>query len=137
VILTRQEWERQVIRGLAKYGYNRSIDKLRLLDAGCGNGSRLAFFISMGFSPEKMAGVDLIPERIQTAERLLPSGISLQCADISSYDGGQFDIITASVVLSTGSEKPEQGFPGPFPNELPTRLNLSCFKGVSLQKSDD
>ena len=74
----------------------------RILDVGCGGGHDLRAWLEAGWSPERLAGVDLVPGRVQAAAERCPrvdvregSGAALPYPDAS------FDVATASTVLSS------------------------------------
>ena len=75
---------------------------LRICDVGCGAGTDLEMWASLGVAESQLAGTELIVERAEAARRRLPS------ADIRVVDGfalpfasGVFDMCTGSLVLST------------------------------------
>jgi SAM-dependent methyltransferase len=66
-----QERQRATLRLLDRNGF-RPLDELKILDVGCGNGGTLRDFVTFGASPENLAGVDLLEDRIESARRLSP-----------------------------------------------------------------
>jgi len=79
-----------------------SLQGLKILDVGCGNGRILRSFVDMGADPADLIGVDLLSDRIEQAKRLSPhlhfegsSGISL------GFEDEQFDLVTQFVVFSS------------------------------------
>lgn len=45
----------------------------RILDVGCGSGSELHNLIRYGATPEKLSGIDMLPDRVAAAKASLPS----------------------------------------------------------------
>jgi SAM-dependent methyltransferase len=78
------------------------IGQLNLCDVGCGGGADLAAWRDAGAAEVRLAGTELVAERVELARHALPA------ADIQAVDGfelpfssGAFDVCTASLVLST------------------------------------
>jgi ubiquinone/menaquinone biosynthesis C-methylase UbiE len=80
-----------------------SIPKLHVLDIGCGNGGLLRFLASLGIPPEQLSGIDLMPNRITTARRLVPAAVSLLVGNVETlpYPGQCFDLIAQFTVFSS------------------------------------
>ena len=74
----------------------------RILDVGCGTGFDLAFWLSSGWQPGSLAGVDLVEERIAQARARLP-GVDLRVTSGTTipFEDGSFDIATAVTVFSS------------------------------------
>lgn len=70
-----QQLERRVLAALARHGMVPLRSK-HILEVGCGNGHWLREFIKWGATPENLAGIDLLPERIEQACRLSSPGIT-------------------------------------------------------------
>lgn len=87
----------QLLRG-------RITPRMRILDAGCGAGRNLVYFLRTGFD---VHGVDADPEAIEAARRVaaqLAPGLGpgrFQVADITElpFEHGSFDLVIASAVL--------------------------------------
>lgn len=102
VLMSMQERERAIARLLNAHAA-KAASQMTVLEVGCGSGANLQQLLRLGFSPENLLGNDLIPERIEAARRVLPSGVRLVCGDaceISSVEG-PFDIILQSTVFSS------------------------------------
>lgn len=101
VYMRVQERQRALIRRLCRFA--NSIDRLTVLEIGCGTGGNLLELLALGFAAENLAGIDLLDSRIQEARRRLPSAVQLLCGDALTTDvgGRQFDIVYASTVFSS------------------------------------
>jgi SAM-dependent methyltransferase len=97
-----QQLERCVLTLLRAEGFTALNDK-KILEIGCGQGNWLREFIKWGASPSKMAGLDLLVERIEKAKQLCPQGIDLRCGNASKlpFQDESFDIITQFTVFSS------------------------------------
>jgi ubiquinone/menaquinone biosynthesis C-methylase UbiE len=96
-----QEQEREVLNLLRRLG-RTDVEYQKILDIGCGRGGWLAWFIKWGAKPENLTGVDLIPERIDSARAVLPEGVALMTANAAKLDlpDASFDVIVMFLVLS-------------------------------------
>jgi SAM-dependent methyltransferase len=76
---------------------------LQLLDVGCGEGSSLLEFVRMGFAPERLQGIELLPARVTAARHRLPAAIELHEGNALSaqIDDESQDIVHQSVVFSS------------------------------------
>ncbi len=74
----------------------------RLLDVGCGAGLDLAHWIAAGWSPDQLAGTDLVAERIERARGACP-GVDLRVTDGGSlpFPDSAFDVATVVTVFSS------------------------------------
>jgi ubiquinone/menaquinone biosynthesis C-methylase UbiE len=70
-LLMHEQSVRSCIAAL-KRGYLFPLSGRRIADIGCGSGGWLLEFIQWGADPARLAGVDLIPERIGQARRRIP-----------------------------------------------------------------
>jgi SAM-dependent methyltransferase len=78
----------------------------RILDVGCGKGRDLARFLALGARPENLFGVDLLPERIESARSTYPA-FQFECTDARAlpYPEESFDLVLLSTVLSSVLEE--------------------------------
>jgi SAM-dependent methyltransferase len=74
----------------------------RILDVGCGTGELLGLLAGWGATPENLFGIDLIPERIETARRHYPR-ITFQLANAEAlpFPDGSFDLVAAITVFTS------------------------------------
>lgn len=74
----------------------------RVLDVGCGDGSVLLDMLRYGAAPDVLHGIDLLPERIESARARLP-GAHLEAGDARKlpYDDGYFDLVQGFTLLSS------------------------------------
>ena len=54
---------------------------LDVVEVGCGSGGNLLELLRLGFSPERLTGLELVPERHAQARRLLPEATTLWLGD--------------------------------------------------------
>lgn len=101
-VFMAQERERAILKVLAESGMT-SLAGTRILDVGCGMGAWLLDFLKWGAAPENLCGVDLLPERVELARRLLPPAVQLRCASARVLDvpEGSFDLVLQSTVFTS------------------------------------
>lgn len=73
-----------------------------VLDVGCGGGGDLYQLLRLGFRPENVTGIDVLPERIEAARKLYPQ-ISFVQKDASAMEfrTGTFDLLFESTMFAT------------------------------------
>ncbi|HBE44910.1 MAG TPA: hypothetical protein DDW17_05500 [Deltaproteobacteria bacterium] len=93
--------EKAILNLLDKYGMNPLDDKV-ILDLGCGEGQILRDFIKYGARPESLYGIDLLPDRIESAKKISPN-IDFRCgnAEELAYEDEFFDIVMQSTVFTS------------------------------------
>ena len=79
------EVERHILMLLAQSGFNQ-LNLKRILDVGCGGGYWIREFIKWGALPENIIGIDLLPERIASARKTCPSGVTLLAGDAANLE---------------------------------------------------
>lgn len=101
-LLARQERERAIVRLFARHGVSDP-GALRLLEVGCGDGGVLLDLLRLGFQPERVAGIELLPERHAMARQRLPGAVTLWVGDATALDpgAGEWDVVVASTVFSS------------------------------------
>lgn len=99
---SRQERERVVLRLLADLGW-RDLAALRVTEVGCGAGGNLLDGLRWGWSPERLTGIELLPERLAQARAVLPAGVRLLGGDAceAAVEPASQDIVWQSTVFSS------------------------------------
>jgi ubiquinone/menaquinone biosynthesis C-methylase UbiE len=97
-----QERERYVLKQLTKHGCVSLADK-HVLEVGCGGGYWLREFIKWGVSPSNLTGVELLTNRLSSAARLCPSGVTLQHMNGATlqFPNECFDLVLQSLVFTS------------------------------------
>ena len=101
-LLLRQSRERAVLAALRRTGMLPLAGR-RILDVGCGTGQWLADFETWGADRDRLAGIDLLPERVAAATARLTPGADLREGDAGSlpWPPGRFDVVLQSTVFSS------------------------------------
>jgi ubiquinone/menaquinone biosynthesis C-methylase UbiE len=101
-LLGMQEIERVLLAMLERHGIT-SLEGLDVLDVGCGTALWLREFVKWGASPERLQGLDLLPDRIDTARRLCPPDVGLHCGSASDlgWPDETFDLVLQSMMFSS------------------------------------
>jgi hypothetical protein len=81
---TVQERQRAMLRLFAALDLH-PISRLRAVEVGCGTGGNLLELLRMGLSPERLAGAELLSDRIEQARRVLPEAVALWQGDASQW----------------------------------------------------
>ena len=99
---TVQERQRALLQLFARLGW-ADLAALRLLEVGCGSGGNLLELLRLGFAPQQLSGVDLLPERIAQARARLPAAVALHEGDATRLQiaAGSQDIVFVSTVFSS------------------------------------
>lgn len=102
VYMPRQEFERKVIALLHRARQLPPAGR-SLLEIGCGHGTNLRFFLSLGFTPADLAGNELLDDRLAAAREALPAGVRLLAGDAAALEleDESFDVVFQSVVFSS------------------------------------
>lgn len=77
-----QERQRSMLRLFSDHGC-RDLAALQVTEVGCGAGGNLLELLRLGCAPERLAGIELLPERFGAARRALPTAVSLTLGDAS------------------------------------------------------
>ncbi len=101
-LAAHQERQRATLRLLQNHGLT-DLPSLRLLEVGCGGGGNLLDCLRLGFAPDRLAGVELLPDRHAEALVRLPVAVDLRLGDAATADfpPGSFDIVLQSTVFSS------------------------------------
>lgn len=97
-----QERQRALRMLLARAGI-RSVENLRLTEVGCGSGGNLLELLQLGFAPQHLQGIELLPERARQARARLPAALRLIEGDATQADiapGSQHLVLQATVFSS-------------------------------------
>ena len=105
VLLANQERQRAIVDMLVERGWH-DVGELRLLEVGCGTGMNLLEFVRLGFSPEHVQGIELLPDSVDQARRVLPASVRVIQGDAVHVDetlvpDASHDIVYQSVVFSS------------------------------------
>ena len=71
-----------------------------MLDVGCGDGAGLVSFLNYGFEPDRLYGIDIMPELIVAAQKKLPNA-TLVCGDAAKmeFQTNTFDLVMESTMF--------------------------------------
>lgn len=99
---TVQERQRVMLRLFSALNLH-PLSRLRVAEVGCGAGGNLLELLRMGFSAERLAGAELLPERMAQARRVLPADVALWQGDASRWAvrPGSQHIVLQSTVFSS------------------------------------
>jgi SAM-dependent methyltransferase len=97
-----QERQRAML-GLFRVLGLANLSALRLVEVGCGAGGNLLELLRVGFAPENLAGIDLLPERVARARHVLPAAVRLEAGDATAapVPDASLDIVYVSTVFSS------------------------------------
>jgi len=79
---------------------NLSKETSKILDVGCGGGGSLLRFLSLGFAPEQLYGIDILEERIDEGKKKYPN-VNFVCDDATSmsFESNMFDLVLESTMF--------------------------------------
>ena len=102
VWLTVQERQRAMLRMFNRAGLG-DLSQLRLLEVGCGAGGNLLELLRLGFAPQHLYGIELLPHRLALAQQVLPGAVALIGGDALRADvaAASLDIVMAATVFSS------------------------------------
>jgi len=102
VLLSVQERQRAMLRLFARAGLH-DLSSLRLLEVGCGAGGNLLELLRLGFAPQHLSGIELLPERLALARHVLPAALALSQGDAvqAPVAAHSLDIVFVSTVFSS------------------------------------
>jgi len=97
-----QQRQRAMLALFARAGWSSFTDK-RVVEVGCGSGGNLLELLRLGFAPEHMAGVELLPERFAQARHMLPAALRLIEGDAiaAPIAPGSQQLVLQSTVFSS------------------------------------
>lgn len=76
VLMSLQERQRAMRAWFCDAGWTGFADK-SALEVGCGAGGNLLELLRLGFAPERLTGIELLPDRAAHARRVLPAALRL------------------------------------------------------------
>jgi SAM-dependent methyltransferase len=96
------ERQRALLRGLAQRGLT-DVALLRLAEVGCGTGGNLLELLRLGFAPEHLQGIELLPERHAAACHALPEATRVWLGDAvqAPVEPASLDMVLQSTVFSS------------------------------------
>ena len=102
VYLGVQERQRAMLKMFSQHG-TTDLAKLRLLEVGCGTGGNLLELLRIGFEPQHLRGIELLPDRFRQARNTLPLQLELLEGDASqaAIAPESQDIVLVSTVFSS------------------------------------
>jgi len=96
-----RERDRGIVRLLERRGL-LPLTRKHILDVGCGFGDMIASLRGMGAEASRLYGIDLLPDRIESARRTWPD-IDFRCgnAEHLEFPDGYFDLVLLFTVVSS------------------------------------
>ena len=94
--------ERKLLAMLRRHGMTPLRDQ-EILEVGCGTGAWLRSFVQWGARPERVWGIDLLPDRVEEARRLCPAAMHIQAGNAAElpYADASFDVVFQSTVFTS------------------------------------
>jgi SAM-dependent methyltransferase len=99
---------RRAMQALFALAGLQDLSPLRLLEVGCGSGGNLLELLQLGFAPQHLCGIELLPERLAMARALLPEALPLLGGDAlhTPVPAQSLDIVYVSTVFSSLLDEP-------------------------------
>ena len=97
-----QSTERRLLSLLQESGCADLTTKY-ICEVGCGTGYWLRAMLEWGAQPERVTGIDLLPERVALARERCPAGMDIRCGNAShlNFPDASFDIVLQATVFSS------------------------------------
>ena len=97
--LQRRYWD--TLSLLKRRGIH-NIEKVRILDVGCGDGRMLREFLQWGAKPENLAGIELRPEPVEYSLTLNPN-LDIRCGSATDlpWPDDVFDLVCQHTVFTS------------------------------------
>jgi SAM-dependent methyltransferase len=102
MLMMLQELERALIDWIA-WARLDPVENKRVLEVGCGTGTKLLQLLRLGFRPENLVGIELLEASADKARRRLPGSVSIIGGDAAAtpLDGESFDVVFQSAVFTS------------------------------------
>lgn len=103
--------ERQrAMRGLFAHAGWVDLGDKHIVEVGCGAGGNLLELLRLGAAPQRLIGIELLPERHALARAVLPAATELVLGDARSapIDAASVDLVLLATVLSSLVDPAEQ-----------------------------
>jgi ubiquinone/menaquinone biosynthesis C-methylase UbiE len=98
----RMREHREQLQRILDERLDKPLSECRILDVGCGYGSLLAWYRDLGVPSDNLVGVDLLPNRVRTAQETYPELTFLEAnAERLDFPDGSFDLVSAFTVFSS------------------------------------
>lgn len=99
---TLHERQRALLRMLVAQGCT-DLPRLRLTEVGCGSGGNLLELLRLGFAPQHLQGLELLPERHAQARQCLPQALMVHLGDATKapVEPASQDLVLQSTVFSS------------------------------------
>jgi SAM-dependent methyltransferase len=96
------ERQRATLQLFRRLGYT-DFAGVRLVEVGAGSGANLLEFLRLGFAPENLIGIELLPDRASIARHSLPAAVQFLDGDATTQPiaANSLDIVYQSVVFSS------------------------------------
>jgi SAM-dependent methyltransferase len=80
-----------------------SMDRLSLLEVGCGTGAEMKRMLELGVRPENLTGIELLEDRFESARAALPDACTVIRGDAATVDLPDrcFDVVFACTVFTS------------------------------------
>ncbi|MDP1691939.1 MAG: class I SAM-dependent methyltransferase [Burkholderiaceae bacterium] len=97
-----QERQRAMLGFFTRAGWTSLSDK-RAVEVGCGAGGNLQELLRLGFMPERLTGIELLPDRAAHARQVLPVALRLIEGDARQVpiEAGSQDLVLQATVFSS------------------------------------
>ncbi|CAN7404258.1 MULTISPECIES: class I SAM-dependent methyltransferase [unclassified Variovorax] len=97
-----QERQRAMVRLFARIGMTE-LHRIDLVEVGSGDGGNLLELLRMGCAPDRLSGIELLPERHAAARARLPAAVRLSSGDaaVASIEPASCDVVFVSTVFSS------------------------------------
>jgi SAM-dependent methyltransferase len=99
-MMSMQERQRAIAELFVRFGW-RDVKATRLLEVGCGTGANLLEFLRLGFRPEHLQGIELLPGSVEQARRILPDSVRIWEGDAAGAAASLVPVASQDVVYQS------------------------------------